>query len=68
MFGQPTGLQWADIHSLDLILSQRMPSTRLVKFLSSRAYRADIPEVFRQWIYWLIESDPTAPGVSNGGH
>ena len=23
-----------------------------------RAYRADIPEVFRQWIYWLIEPDP----------
>lgn len=23
-----------------------------------RAYRADIPEVFRQWVYWLIESDP----------
>lgn len=22
-----------------------------------RAYRADIPEVFRKWIYWLIESD-----------
>ncbi|MFC5050910.1 serine/threonine protein kinase [Rubritalea spongiae] len=24
-----------------------------------RGYRADIPEVFRKWIYWLIESDPS---------
>lgn len=29
-----------------------------------RAYRADIPEVFRQWIYWLIESDPKKRPVS----
>lgn len=23
-----------------------------------RAYRADLPEAFRQWIYWLIQPDP----------
>lgn len=25
-----------------------------------RAYRADLPEAFRQWIYWLIQPDPEA--------
>lgn len=60
-------LYWAAVGGhplagLPLALARAKHGAGEIPFL--RAYRSELPENFRRWIYWLIEPDPAARPMS----